>query len=403
MLLSAQAMVQRAAKHLELSNTTVQALLRPNAEHVFDIEVDGDVHQAYRIQHSNKRGPYKGGIRFYPTVSIDEVRALAMLMSLKTAVVDIPLGGAKGGVTINPKQYDTMHLEKVARGYVRALEPYIGPDKDIPAPDVNTDGTTMGWMVDEYETLTGDTSRASFTGKSISHGGSHGREAATGRGGMLVLKEYLESTKQLDTPLTVAIQGVGNVGYYFARAVEAELPNVRIVAVSNSRQTLAIQDYSQNEYMIQFAHTYFSRTVMDELASPHTENLPAEAILSLPVDVLVLAALEDAVTPKNVASVHANVVVELANGPIDDEAHHILTGQGVIVLPDILANAGGVIVSYLEWLQNRAGEQWGEERVNHRLAEILVPATQQVIIYANTHKISLKQAAFEIGLQRLVA
>lgn len=403
MLTSAQAMVQRAAMHLELPNRTVRALLKPNKEHVFDIEVDGQVHQAYRIQHSNKRGPYKGGIRFYPTVSIDEVRALAMLMSLKTAVVNIPLGGAKGGVTIDPKQYDAEHLEKVARGFVRALEPYIGPDKDIPAPDVNTDGTTMGWMVNEYETLTGDTSHASFTGKSISHGGSHGREAATGRGGMLALKEYLESAGLLNTPLTVAVQGIGNVGYYFARCAKAELPSVRIIAVSNSRQTIAIRNYGDNSNQLEFAHTYFSRTVIDELTSPYTEQLPADAIISLPVDILVLAALEDAVTQENVQTVHTKIVVELANGPLDDAAHETLTGNGVVVLPDILANAGGVIVSYLEWLQNRAGEQWSEERVNHRLAEILVPATKDVITYATEHGISLKQSAFEIGIKRLVA
>lgn len=402
MLASAQAMVTRAANNVGLSQNTLQKVLRPDAEHIFEIKAYGQTYPAYRIQHSNKRGPYKGGIRFYRSVSLDEVRALAMLMSLKTAVVDIPLGGGKGGVTIDPRAHTAPQLEQISREYVRALEPYIGPDKDIPAPDVNTDGQIMAWMVDEYEKITGDTSHASFTGKSVSHGGSHGREAATGRGGVLVLKEFLASKQLLDTPLTVAVQGIGNVGYYFAHTAEQELPNVRIVAVSNSRETVVIKDFAHNTERIAFSGTHFSRTVLGELYSPKTETVSSDAIIGLPVDILVLAALEDAVTKENAAVVKAKIIVELANGPVDDTAHQQFVGAGVAVLPDILANAGGVIVSYLEWLQNRAGEQWSEERVNHKLEEIIVPATQDVIAYAAKHGVSLKQAAFEIGLSRLV-
>jgi glutamate dehydrogenase (NADP+) len=401
MLQSAHAMIQRASSNLALDPVQTDALLTPDKEHVFDIEIAGTTHQAYRVQHSNKRGPYKGGIRFHPQVDIDEVRALAMLMSLKTAVVDIPLGGGKGGVIIDPRTHNPEHIEAVARAYVRALESHIGPDKDVPAPDVNTDAEVMHWMTDEYEKLTGDTRKATFTGKPVDRGGSHGREAATGRGGMIVLREHLKSTGQTGKPLTVAVQGIGNVGYYFAKLAAEEL-GVRIAAVSNSRQTLTVKDYLNNTDALSLAETVFSRNVIEELAGPHTESLSADAVLGLNVDVLVLAALEDAVMPDNQELIRARVLLELANGPIDDNACSSLAARNIVTIPDILANAGGVIVSYLEWQQNLAGEQWSEERVNAELDRILTKAADTVESYASEHSITLKQAAFEIGISRLI-
>lgn len=400
MLTSAQMMIRRAAKQLDMSDEAVGQLLRPNAEHIFDIEVNGHKHAGYRIQHDNTRGPYKGGIRFHPQVDLNEVRAMAMLMSLKTAAVGLPLGGGKGGVVIDAKVHDKSHLEAVSRVYVQNLHPHIGPDKDVPAPDVSTDAETMDWMVDEYEKLTGDTSRASFTGKSIDKGGSEGREQATGRGGVIVLREYLKTLPGMGKPLTIAVQGIGNVGFYFAKLAAEQLP-VRIVAVSNSKQTLSIRDFATNSYNLDFSDKKFSRKIAEELANDKTESLGRDAILRLNVDVLVLAALENSVTADNIDNVQAQILVELANGPVTDEAHSLLTANGRVVVPDIIANAGGVIVSYLEWLQNKNGEHWSETRVNTELDQILSKASTLMLERAKSENISLKQAAFENALENL--
>lgn len=400
MLTSSQSMVRSAAKRLRMSDDQLAQLLNPDQEHQFELHINGHTHQAYRIQHDNKRGPYKGGIRFHPHVDLDEVRALAMLMAVKTAAVDIPLGGGKGGVAIDPREHDKAHIEAVAREYVRKLHAHIGPDKDVPAPDVNTDGEVMGWMVDEYEQLTGDVSKASFTGKSVNNGGSLGREEATGRGGVIVLREYLRSQGLLGQPLSIAVQGIGNVGFYFAQIAEAEL-GVRIVAVSNSRHTLTVQNSETDA--LSFRDVAFSRTVIDDLVSDATELLPSDDIIGLPVDVLVLAALEDAVTAQNVADVQAPIVLELANGPVDEEAFTNLVSRDVTVIPDIVANAGGVVVSYFEWQQNLAGEHWSVDQVNTKLDTILAKASQDMIACAQAEHISHKVAAFQIALQRLAS
>jgi glutamate dehydrogenase/leucine dehydrogenase len=235
MLESAEAMIRRAAKRVGLSAAETDDVLKPMYEHHFEITVNGITHQAYRVQHNNARGPFKGGIRFHPHVDKNEVRALATLMSLKCAAVDIPLGGGKGGVAFEPRLYDDKHVEEVSREFVRGLKEVIGPELDIPAPDVNTDDKIIGWMVDEYEKLTGDETHASFTGKSIAQGGSEGRTEATGRGGVIALREYCLANGIDTKGLTVAVQGVGNVGFYFAQIAQEEL-GVKIIAVANSRQ-----------------------------------------------------------------------------------------------------------------------------------------------------------------------
>jgi glutamate dehydrogenase/leucine dehydrogenase len=391
MLESAQAAITRAGKNIGLTKTEIEALITPVNEHFFTVTVNDIEHQAYRVQHSNKRGPFKGGIRFHPRVNHDEVRALATLMSIKCAAVDIPLGGGKGGVAFDPREYDDAHVEEVARAYVRALEQHIGPSKDVPAPDVNTDSKIIDWMVDEYELLTGDTSKASFTGKSIAKGGSLGREAATGCGGVIALREYCKAHKISTKNLSVAVQGMGNVGFYFAKIAAEEL-GVRVVAIANSKVTKVSKDG------FGLSNTKFSRTVVADLEGAELES---NAILTQQVDVLVCAALEEVITKDNAGDIRANVILELANGPVTDEANEMLTNRGTIVIPDVIANAGGVIVSYLEWQQNMAREKWTEEDVNAKLDQILSAATGKMIIRAEQKNIPLKQAAFEIALERL--
>lgn len=391
MLESAEIMTKRAGKRLGWNEEKITKLLEPEAVHEFAITVDDITHQAYRVQHNSKRGPYKGGIRFHPHVDPSEVRALATLMSLKCAAVDIPMGGGKGGVAFDPRGYDNTHIEKVSREYVRALEKHIGPDRDVPAPDMNTDGSVIDWMVNEYEQLTGDTSKASFTGKSIENGGSEGRIEATGRGGVIALREYCKAHGVKTNGLKIAIQGVGNVGFYFAQIAEREL-GARIVAVSNSRQMVVNADG------LEFADKMFSRGVIDELDGETGES---EDILLQDVDVLVFAALGEVLDEDNQADIKADIVLELANGPVDDEALIALESRGVNVIPDVIANAGGVIVSYLEWRQNKAHEHWTEARVNDELDRILSAAMHDAMNRAQAEGCPLKEAAFVIGLERL--
>lgn len=387
---------------MKLTNAQITALLKPDFEHEHTLSVNGKTHQAYRVQHSNMRGPYKGGIRFHPEVDKDEVRALALLMSLKTAAVGIPMGGGKGGVVIDPREHDQAHIEAVSRAFVQALHPHIGPEKDVPAPDVNTSAEIIDYMVDEYEQITGDRSKASFTGKSLSNSGSEGREAATGRGGMIVLREYLKSIKKYPRDITVAVQGVGNVGFFFARCAEAEL-GVRVVAVSDSKRTLAVKDFAQNNNVLSLVpFRGHKKGLIEDLEDSHTELLDRDAILSMKVDVLVLAALGDVITDENVGAVSASIILELANGPVEDSALQTLERRDVHVIPDVIANAGGVVVSYLEWLQNKADEHWSEAVVNQKLEHILVSASRKMLERAVTEHVTLKDAAVEIALEELV-
>lgn len=391
MLETAEAMIARSAKNLGWNDDQIEQFVAPDAVHRFTIRVAGQEHEAYRVQHNDARGPFKGGIRFHPHVDLDEVTALATLMSIKAAAVNIPMGGGKGGVSFDPREHDAAHIESVAREYVRGLEPHIGPTKDVPAPDVNTDGQVIDWMVDEYEQLTGDTTKASFTGKSLTGGGSLGREEATGRGGVIALREYAKA-RGIDTHgLRVAMQGVGNVGFYFAKIAQAEL-GVTIVAISNSRQT----KYSPDGF--DFSSLMFSRDVMDEL--PGESGAPEE-IIAADADVMVFAALGEVIDKTNQAAIRASGILELANGPVDDEAYLLLEARGVEVIPDVIANAGGVIVSYLEWKQNMSGEQWTEDRVNDTLDEIMTAAMQAALERAKTDELTLKEAAFRIALERL--
>lgn len=403
MIQTAQHLIQKAGKHLGLSRDEIDYILKIDKEHIFDIKLDdGRVHRAYRVQHNNSRGPYKGGIRFHPDVDINEVRALSMLMSLKTAAVGLPLGGGKGGVSVDPRTLSDEDLEKLTRAYVKHLHPHIGPDTDVPAPDVNINSQIIDWMVDEYEAITGDTSKASFTGKSLQNKGSLGREPATGRGGMIAIAEYLKLTGKDAKDLTFAIQGVGNVGFYFTKFAETDL-KARIVAVSDSQRTLIVKDFPYNKTYLSLEGIQQRRKgLIDDMADEHAEFLDRDDILGLEVDVLILAALGDTIVKGNVDQVKAPIILELANGPIDADALEILNERGQVVIPDIIANAGGVIVSHLEWLQNKANEHWTEEQVNARLEEYMTAAIRSVYEYSRHFGVPMKEAALALAMKRLL-
>jgi glutamate dehydrogenase/leucine dehydrogenase len=396
MLDTAKQLIRDAGKKLGLSEEQIEQLINTDAEHNFEIELsNGSKHQAYRVQHSNKLGPYKGGIRYHPQVDYDEVRALATLMSFKTAVAGIPMGGGKGGVTVDPKQLSKEALEELSRKYVRGLHEHIGPDKDVPAPDVNTNAQIIDWMVDEYETISGDTTKASFTGKSIKNGGSLGRDAATGRGGVIVLREILNKLS-INLPITYAVQGWGNVGSFFTLVAKAEHPDWKLVAATDSSGGI----YDASGYSAKDLNDY--KTAGGKLANFETgKKISNEDLIDLDVDVLVLAALENSVNDQNVGNIKAKIVLEMANGPVSYDAYKFLSSKDVKVVPDILANSGGVIVSYLEWYQNKHNEHWTEDKVNKELEKYLVKATDQVYSLARKDHLTLKEAAFAAAITKL--
>ncbi|HET7529157.1 MAG TPA: Glu/Leu/Phe/Val dehydrogenase [Candidatus Saccharimonadales bacterium] len=398
MLDTARKLIRDAGKRLGLNEEQIKQLIKTDAEHNFEIKLsDGSKYHAFRVQHSNKRGPYKGGIRFHPQVDYDEVRALATLMSFKTAVAGIPMGGGKGGVAVNPKDLSKKALEDLSRKYVQGLKEYIGPDKDVPAPDVNTNSQIIDWMADEYESLSGDKTKASFTGKSVANGGSLGREAATGRGGVIVLREILNKLS-ISGEVTYAMQGWGNVGSFFALIAEQEHPNWKLIAVTDSSGGVYSADGLSAKKLDQF------KKVGGKLADfDKGEKIDNDGLLSAQADILVLAALENAVDEKNVDAIKAKHVLELANGPVTYQAYEKLNSRGVTDVPDILANAGGVIVSYLEWVQNKAGEHWPEDRVNRELENYLVKATDEVYMLSQTDKMPLKEAAFAVAITKLTS
>jgi glutamate dehydrogenase/leucine dehydrogenase len=395
---TARKLIRETGKKIGLDDKQIEELINTDAEHNFEIELsDGNKYQAYRVQHSNKRGPYKGGIRYHPQVNYDEVRALATLMSFKTAVAGIPMGGGKGGISVDPKQLSKEALEELSRKYVRGLKEHIGPDKDVPAPDVNTNAQIIDWMVDEYEKLSGDTTKASFTGKSIKNGGSMGRDAATGRGGVIVLREILNKLS-ISKEITVAVQGWGNVGSFFALVAEQEQPNWKLVAATDSSGGV-------------YSHAGLRAKNLDafkkgggKLAeSDSGRAISNEELIGLDADVLVLAALEDAVNAGNVDQVKAKIVLELGNGPVSYEAYASLSDKEIQIIPDILANSGGVIVSYLEWYQNKHDEKWSEEKVNKELERYLVKATDRVYRQAEKRHLTIKEAAFAEAISRLTS
>ncbi|QSP95828.1 Glu/Leu/Phe/Val dehydrogenase [Marinobacter salinisoli] len=361
---------------------------------------------AWRVQYDQTRGPCKGGVRFHPDVDADEVATLSFWMVIKCAVVDIPFGGAKGGIQVDPKCLSRLELERLSRGYIRAFYDVIGPDRDIPAPDVNTNETIMGWMADEYAEITRRKVPAIITGKPIGLGGSQGRTAGTGRGALHVLEAWAKHTDQRREDMTVAVQGFGNAGYHFARL--AREAGYRIVALSDSQGAIYADQGLDPEPIWQHKNearelkgmVYCESSVCEESG---VDQISQEELLALDVDVLVLAALENVITTDNVGDVRAGAILEIANGPVTADADQQLEKQGVTVLPDILANAGGVMVSYLEWVQNRTGDYWREDYINDRLEEQLVSQAQLCFERADKEEVGYRAAAYLQGIERIAA
>ncbi|HEX2069107.1 MAG TPA: Glu/Leu/Phe/Val dehydrogenase [Actinomycetota bacterium] len=389
---------ERAAEQLGLELSLREALATPAREVSTQVRVPMDgggfkVFRGFRVQHNNARGPFKGGLRFHSSVSLDEIRCFAMLMTWKTALMNIPFGGAKGGVQVDPKLLSEAELERLSRAYMRTIADVIGPQVDVPAPDVNTTPRIMGWMADEYSRRYGP-NPAVITGKPVVLGGSLGRDAATGRGSAICLERLVKARgwRREDTP--VAVQGYGNAGSWLAIILD-EL-GYPVVAVSDSGGTL-ISRYGLKPPAV-LKHKQETGSVV---GFPDGETVECSDIFSTDCVVLALAALEESITSANADRIKAQVVVETANYPITPDADPILADRGVQVVPDILASGGGVAVSYLEWVQDLQREQWLEDRVNDRLAELMGAATDQVLNRAESSAISLREAAYLIGVERV--
>jgi len=362
------------------------------------------VFQGWRVQYNTILGPAKGGIRFHPNVDAEEVTALSFWMAIKNAVVELPYGGGKGGVQVNPKELSKLELERLSRSYIRAIRPIIGPDTDIPAPDVNTNETVMSWMADEFNQLSGRHQPAVITGKPIGLGGSEGRTAATGLGALKVLNLWVERQSKKPEDLRVAVQGFGNAGYYFAK--HAVAAGYTVVAVSDSKGAVYSDKGLDPDKIYQHKHeqqelkgfVYSDTSVDDEQEVEHLSN---DELLSLDVDVLVLAALEDQVTKDNADSINAKLILEIANGPVTHEGEKQLLDKGTTLLPDVLANTGGVIVSYMEWIQNRCGDYWSADEVAQRLTDRIERAAHDCFELADEHDLDMRTAAYLKAIKRL--
>lgn len=401
-------------ENLDLSSAEKKLLLKPQHTHKKTVSIkldDGKSAEftAFRVQYNNARGPYKGGIRYHPAADEDEVKALAALMAIKTAVAGIPFGGAKGGVQCDPKTLGRRELQELSRAYVRAFMDHLGPDVDIPAPDVNTTPAIMAWMRDEFEKRTGTFSPAMITGKPLSYGGSRGRDTATARGGFFILQELIEGEALDPSNLRVAVQGFGNVGGTIARVLHGA--GHIVVAVSDSRggiyspdgvDPVRMENYKNKTGSV--AGEYCKGSVCDigKMKLDGVRRVGNEELLELPCDILIPAALDNVITAKNAKKIKAKIIFELANGPTAPEADEILERRRIKVIPDVLANAGGVIVSYFEWIQGRSGEQWTDERVDSELKRVILNAYSDVRRERHRRHVSFRRAAFILGIGRIV-
>ena len=359
-----------------------------------------EVFTGYRVQHSSAIGPCKGGIRYHPNVDLDEVRALATLMTFKCAVANVPYGGAKGGVRCNPSKLSKMELQRLTKRYTAMILPIVGPRHDIPAPDVNTNAETMGWIMDAVSMYEGQTVLDIVTGKPIELGGSLGRREATGRGVMLNTLEILKRLKKNPKGARVAIQGFGNVGSVTAELLEEQ--GCKVVAVSDVSCGLYNPDGLNIKALIDFVYNApRPRLLKDYKLGRNDERISNEELLELDVDVLIPAALENQITTENVDNIKADVIVEGANGPITKDADEVLAEKKVIVVPDILANSGGVIVSYFEWVQGIQSFFWGIDEVNENLKKIMLKSFSEVWETGEKEKVTLRDAAFILAIRKI--
>jgi len=356
------------------------------------------VFTGYRVQYNRILGPYKGGLRYHPRVSMNEVTALAFWMTIKSAVVDVPFGGAKGGITVDPKTLSEGELERLTREFTKKLADVIGPYQDIPAPDVNTNPKIMSWIADEYKVaLKKGEMLAVVTGKPVEKGGIEGRKEATGLGGVYALLAVLKKLGKKPKNLSVAIQGFGNVGRYAAFFLQKE--GFTIVALSDSKGGIYLpKGIVDIDEAIQWKE---KNGVLTGLYKPHSTNISPADTLTLPVDIIVPAALENVITGKNANNIKAKIILELANGPTTFAADEILNKKGIIVIPDVLANAGGVVVSFFEWQQNIHSKSSTKEQVFVKLKQKMDRAVTDVFALSYKHKVSMREAAYILALQRL--
>jgi glutamate dehydrogenase (NAD(P)+) len=394
--------LELAAQKLGLTRNEYEAIKYPERELKVSIPVkldNGDikVFEGYRVQHSSSRGPCKGGIRYHEEVDIDEVKALAAWMTFKCAVVNLPYGGAKGAVKVDPAKLSRGELERLTRRFTTAILPIIGPEKDIPAPDVNTNAEIMGWIMDTYSMLHGYAVPGVVTGKSIDIGGSLGRAEATGRGVSIVTGELLKYLNKPEAGTRIAVQGMGNVGGVTAKLLHEK--GYKIIGVSDVSggvyHTGGLDIPAIQEYMA--AH----KSSLDGYTAPGVKTVSNTELLTCDCDVLIPCALQNQITETVAGSIQAKLIVEGANGPTTVEADAILNKKGVIILPDILANAGGVIVSYFEWVQNIQELTWEEEQINETLKKILVRSFSQVLDIVKEHQVSFRIAAYMLAISKL--
>jgi len=398
---NAMAQLEKAVKTnkgVNLNDEFIEKLRHPDRDIRISIPTKMDdgsmrIFEGYRVEYNNTLGPYKGGIRYHPDTEVNEVKALAFWMALKCAVAGIPMGGGKGGITVDPKNLSKGELERLSRGWVRKLSDILSPHKDVPAPDVNTTPEIMAWMVDEFEKITGDKTRATFTGKPIESGGSEGRGVATGLGGFYVF-DALREELGLPEKCKVVVQGFGNVGSNAAQIFMEH--GHTVVAVSDSKGGI----YNENGLDIigLLKHKKDTGLLSGFFES---KNISNEELLETPCDLLVPAAFENVINDTNASKVKAKAILELANGPITPEADEILFKMNISVVPDILANSGGVTVSYFEWDQNLKGEHWSEEKVVDKLKTILRNASVEVLNKARESNTYLRIGAFILALGRI--
>lgn len=385
-----------------LSKTEYDLLDRPHRVITFSIPLrkdDGsvEIYNAYRVQYNNALGPTKGGIRFHPGINLEEVKVLSFLMALKCSLTGVPFGGAKGGIEVDPQKLSEGELERLTRGFVRELHPFIGPQIDIPAPDVNTNAQVMAWFVDEYSKIKGSFQPGVVTGKPIGLGGSLGRDAATSLGGAFILDRYREQQGWNSEDLTVAIQGFGNVGGNIARILNEWGYNV--VAVSDSDEAL------HDNKGLDIAKLLHQRDTKEPLTKAGIgSEISNKELLELDVDILIPAAISNQITKENVSDIKARVILEMANAPVTKEADEVLLKNKQVVIPDILANAGGVIVSYYEWAQNSANVYWDEEEVNTRLKKKITTAFDQVLSKCDPDEktCNLRTTAYKIAVDTIL-